>query len=75
MADFLGLVAGLLLLKYFEITLTSFWDLARIGREILSIFAGICLLVSLLFLLEDGMTLGVNLVAIFLLSEFDYLSA
>ena len=75
LADCLGLVAGLLLLKYFEITLTSFWDLARMSREILSMFARADLLISLLFLLGEGTILGVNLAAIFLLSEFDCLSA
>ena len=75
MVYFLRLVAGLLLLKYFKIALTSFWDLAGMGREILSMFAGTCLLVSLLFLPGDRLTLGVNLVAIFLLSEFDCLLA
>ena len=74
-ADFLRSVASLLLLKYFEIALTSFWDLARIGRGILSMFTGTCLLVSLLYLPGDELTLGVNLVVILLLSEFDCLSA
>ena len=36
-------------------------------------FAETCLLVSLLFLLGDRLTLGVNLITIFLLSEFDCL--
>jgi len=58
-------------LKYFEITLISFWDLARIGKEIFSMFVRTCLMVSLLFLLGVGAILGVNLDMIFFLREFD----
>ena len=46
----LELSSNLLLLKYFKIMLTSFWDFAGIGRGICSICAGLGLLTSLLFL-------------------------
>ena len=76
--DFEGclvLIASLLLLKYFEITLTSFWDLAGIDKGILSIFARIGLLISLLFLPVADRIFRVNLAVIFLLSKLDCLSA
>ena len=71
MVDFLGSAIDLLFLKYFEIMLISFWDLARISREIFLRFARTCLMVSLLFLPGVGVILGVNLDAIFFLREFD----
>jgi len=71
----LELVASLLFLKYFEITLTSFWDLAEIGGGILSMFTRLGLLISLLFLLEASWIFRVNLATIFLLSVLDCLSA
>ena len=71
----LVVLASLLLLKNLEITLTFFWDLAGIGRGILSIFVGDGLLISLLFLLVVGWIFGVNLAKIFLLRELDCLSA
>ena len=74
MVDFLGLVADLLFLKYFEMTLISFWDLAGIGKGIFSMFARMCLMDFLLFLLGIRAILGVNFDVIFFLSEFDWLS-
>ena len=61
-------------LKYLEIWLTSFWDLAGIGGGILSIFAGVSLLM-ILFLLVAGWIFRVNFAAIFFLRELDYLLA
>ena len=61
-------------LKYLEIWLTSFWDLAGIGEGILSIFAGVSLLM-ILFLLVAGWIFRVNFAAIFFLRELDYLLA
>ena len=46
----LELLFNLLLLKYFGIMLTSFWDFAEIGKRICSICVGLGLLTSLLFL-------------------------
>jgi len=70
----LVLLAGLMFLKYLEIWLTSFWDLVGVGGRILSIFAGVSLLI-ILFLLVAGWIFGVNFAAIFFLRELDCLSA
>ena len=71
---YLALLASLMFLKYLEIWLISFWDLARMGEGILSIFAGVGLLM-ILFLLVVGWIFGVNFAAIFFLRELDCLSA
>ena len=75
LAGCLRLAAYLLFLKNFKITLTSFWNLAKIDRGILLIFTRTGLMVFFLFFLRMGTTFRVNLDVIFLLSELGWLSA
>jgi len=77
MYDLLGglnLLMGLIFLKYLEIWLTSFCNLAGIGSGIFSMLAGIGLFTVLLLLLDSGMILGVSLSEIFFLREIVFLS-
>ena len=71
----LDLLSSFLLLKYFKIVLTSFWDFTGIDGGIHSICTRMGLLISLLFLLLASWIFGVNLVEIFLLRELACLSA
>ena len=76
--DFLGwwgLFTDLIFLKYLEIWLTSFCDLARIGGGIFSILARIGLSTVLLLWLDSRGTLEVNLAKIFCLRVLVFLSA
>ena len=68
------MLASLIFLKYLEIWLASFCNLAGIGGGIFSILTGISLLMDLLFLLETGGTFGVNFAKIFYLRVFEFLS-
>ena len=76
MVGFLGFIIGLLLWKYFEMTLISFFDLA--GREggsrAFSMVIRIGFAISLLFLLRFGAIFEVNLENIFTLKVVDLLS-
>ena len=69
MASFLGLTNDLLFWKYFKMTFTSFFDLARKGKGggTFSIVTRTCLVIFLLLLLVLGAILGVNLDNIFTL--------
>jgi len=75
LVGFLGSVVALLLWKYFEMTLISFFDLARRGGggRTFSMVIGIGFAIFLLFLLGFGTTLGVNLEDIFALRVVDLL--
>jgi len=71
----LELLVGLLFLKYLEIRLTSFCNLAGIGGGILLILAGVGLSTNLLLQFVGGMILGVSLSEIFCLRDLLFLSA
>jgi len=64
-----------LLLKDFEIKLTSFWDLAGMGGRIFSMLTEEGLLITLMFLAIIGCVFAVNLATIFLLREVELLLA
>jgi len=66
---------GLVFLKYLEIWLTSFCNLAEIRGGIFSIHAGMGLAIVLLLWFDGGMILGVSLSAIFSLRDLLFLSA
>ena len=71
---FLGVcISSCLFLKYLEMTLTSFWDLAGIRGGILLVLAGVDFAFSLEGLWGAKWILGVNLAAIFLLRVLDLL--
>ena len=77
MYDLLGMVEllmGLMFLKYLEIWLISFYDLAGIGSSIFSMLAGVVLSDALLLQLRVGMVLGVSLAKIFSLRDLVFLS-
>ena len=67
-------VTSLIFLKYLEIWLTSFWDLAEIEGGIFSILARTGLPIDLLFLLDTSSTLRVNFDKIFCLRVLEFLS-
>ena len=68
-------LTGLIFLKYLEIWLTFFCDLAGIGGGIFSMLAGIGLPAVLLLWLDSRIILGVSLSKIFFLREIVFLSA
>ena len=74
MVGFAGSADSLLLWKYFEIMLTSLFNLARRGRGIFSIVTEIDLAIFLLLLLGFEIILGVNLDEIFALRVVAWLS-
>jgi len=75
LVDCLETLATLMFLKYLEIQLISFCNLAGIRGEIFLMFAGVGLSIDLLFPLDGGEIFGVNFTEIFCLKEFEFLSA
>ena len=71
----LGPSTGLLFLKYLEIWLISFYNLAGIGGGILLMLAGVGLFTDLLLRFVSGIILGVSLSKIFCLRDLLFLSA
>jgi len=71
----LFLFAELVILKNFEISLTSLGDLARMDRDSFSMLAGLSIFFSSFLLLLRGLAFGVYLKATFCLKELLFLSA
>jgi len=65
---------GLVFLKYLEIQLTSFYDLAGMEGGIFLMLAGIDMSNALLLRVGVGIILGVSLAAVFSLRDLLFLS-
>ena len=73
--DCLETLTSLMFLKYLEIWLTFFCDLAGIGGGVFLILTRVGLLIDLLLLLDGARIIEVNFAKIFCLSKFKFLSA
>jgi len=71
----LGPSTGLIFLKYLEIQLTFFCNLAGIGSGILSMLARIGLSIDLLLQFDGGIILEASLSEIFCLRDLSFLLA
>ena len=67
-------LTGLVFLKYLEIQLTSFYDLARMEGGIFLILARVDMSNTLLLQIGVGIILGVSLAVIFSLRDLLFLS-